>query len=117
MLPLLLLSQVLMVLVRLLAGAEFPGWAYFLSSFSSALLWMPLSRCCCCCRNCSRWSAMTTAHDLSAARRAMTEFRAPAVELARFRLRVVVAVVFVLVCLGLLAARATSCRCSATTTS
>ena len=35
----------------------------------------------------------------------MTEFRAPAVELARFRLRVVVAVVFVLVCLGLLAAR------------
>ena len=42
-LPLLLLSQVLMVLVRLLAGAEFPGWSYFLSSFSSALLWMPLS--------------------------------------------------------------------------
>ena len=42
-LPLLLLSQVLMVLVRLLAGAEFPGWAYFLSSFSSALLWMQLS--------------------------------------------------------------------------
>ena len=41
-LPLLLLSQVLMVLVRLLAGAEFPGWSYFLSSFSSALLWMPL---------------------------------------------------------------------------
>ncbi|MDX9886136.1 penicillin-binding protein 2 [Thauera sp.] len=35
----------------------------------------------------------------------MTEFRAPAIELARFRLRVVVAVVFVLVCLGLLAAR------------
>lgn len=35
----------------------------------------------------------------------MTEFRAPADDLARFRLRVVVAVVFVLVCLGLLAAR------------
>ena len=35
----------------------------------------------------------------------MTEFRAPAVELARFRLRVVVAAVFVLVCFGLLAAR------------
>ena len=35
----------------------------------------------------------------------MTEFRAPAVELARFRLRVAVAVVVVLVCLGLLAAR------------
>ncbi|MHB8785264.1 MAG: rod shape-determining protein MreD [Thauera sp.] len=42
-LPLLLLAQVLMVAVRLLAGAEFPGWSYFLSSFSSALLWMPLS--------------------------------------------------------------------------
>lgn len=42
-LPLLLLAQVLMVLVRLLAGAEFPGWSYFLSSFSSTLLWMPLS--------------------------------------------------------------------------
>ncbi|MDX5409573.1 MAG: penicillin-binding protein 2 [Thauera sp.] len=35
----------------------------------------------------------------------MTEFRAPAAELARFRLRVVVAVLFVLVCLGVLAAR------------
>ena len=35
----------------------------------------------------------------------MTEFRAPAVELARFRLRVVVAMLFVCVCLGLLAAR------------
>lgn len=35
----------------------------------------------------------------------MTEFRAPAAELARFRIRVAVAVVFVLACLGLLAAR------------
>jgi len=42
-LPLLLLAQLLMVAVRLLAGAEFPGWSYFLSSFSSALLWLPLS--------------------------------------------------------------------------
>ena len=42
-LPLLLFAQVLMVAVRLLAGAEFPGWSYFLSSFSSALLWTPLS--------------------------------------------------------------------------
>ena len=32
-----------MVLVPLLPGADFPGWMYFLSSFSSALLWMPLS--------------------------------------------------------------------------
>ncbi|HRD34119.1 MAG TPA: rod shape-determining protein MreD [Rhodocyclaceae bacterium] len=43
MLPLLLLSQSIMVGVRLLAGAEFPGWAYFVSSFASALLWMPAS--------------------------------------------------------------------------
>lgn len=35
----------------------------------------------------------------------MTEFRAPAVELTRFRRRVVVAALFVLVCLGLLAVR------------
>ena len=41
--PLFVLSQVLMLVVRLLAGAEFPGWWYFLSSLSSALLWSPLS--------------------------------------------------------------------------
>ena len=43
MLPLFVLTQVLMVAVRLLAGAEFPGWSYFLSSLSNALLWAPLS--------------------------------------------------------------------------
>lgn len=43
MLPLFLLTQVLMLVVRVLAGAEFPGWSYFLSSLSSALLWAPLS--------------------------------------------------------------------------
>lgn len=43
MLPLFLLIQVLMLVVRILAGAEFPGWSYFLSSLSSALLWAPLS--------------------------------------------------------------------------
>lgn len=42
-LPLLLLSQALMMGVRLLAGAEFPGWSYFLPSFSAAVLWTPLS--------------------------------------------------------------------------
>ena len=41
-LPLLLLAQAIMVLVRLVGGAEFPGWWYFLSSVSSALLWAPL---------------------------------------------------------------------------
>lgn len=43
LLPLFLLVQALMLIVRLLAGAEFPGWSYFLSSFGSALLWTPLS--------------------------------------------------------------------------
>ena len=43
LLPLFLLAQALMLVVRLLAGAEFPGWSYFLSSFSSAMLWTPLS--------------------------------------------------------------------------
>ncbi len=43
MLPLLLMIQVLMVAVRLLAGAEFPGWWYFLSSFTGAALWVPLN--------------------------------------------------------------------------
>ncbi|THF62105.1 rod shape-determining protein MreD [Pseudothauera rhizosphaerae] len=42
-LPLLLIGQMLMVLVRLVAGAEFPGWWYFLSSFSGAVLWVPLT--------------------------------------------------------------------------
>ncbi|MDX5364584.1 MAG: rod shape-determining protein MreD [Pseudazoarcus pumilus] len=41
-LPMLLLAQAIMVAVRLLAGAEFPGWSYFISSFSAALVWGPL---------------------------------------------------------------------------
>jgi rod shape-determining protein MreD len=43
LLPVFLLAQALMVVVRLLAGAEFPGWIYFLSSLSSVVLWAPLS--------------------------------------------------------------------------
>lgn len=43
MFPLLLLVQVMMVLVRLLAGGEFPGWWYFLSSVTSTALWVPLN--------------------------------------------------------------------------
>jgi len=42
-LPMLLAAQLLMVIVRLLAGAEFPGWLYFLSSFTGVLLWVPVS--------------------------------------------------------------------------
>ncbi|MFV8824997.1 rod shape-determining protein MreD [Thauera sp. WH-2] len=42
-LPVLLIAQGLMMGVRLLAGGEFPGWSYFLSSFTSAVLWWPVS--------------------------------------------------------------------------
>lgn len=42
-LPLLLGMQLIVVLVRLIAGSEFPGWSYFLSSFTATLLWVPLT--------------------------------------------------------------------------
>lgn len=42
-LPLLLGTQLVMLLVRLATGAEFPGVTYFLSSFVATLLWHPLS--------------------------------------------------------------------------
>lgn len=41
-LPMLLLAQLIMVGVRLIAGAEFPGWSYFFASASGALLWGPV---------------------------------------------------------------------------
>jgi rod shape-determining protein MreD len=37
--PLLLVSQVLVLLVHLLSGAAFIGWGYFLASITGALLW------------------------------------------------------------------------------
>ena len=40
-LPVLLLAQTVMVVVRMIAGAEFPGWGYFLTSLSGAVLWVP----------------------------------------------------------------------------
>lgn len=42
-LPMLLASQILMTLLRMLAGDEFPGWGYFLGCFTGTLLWAPLS--------------------------------------------------------------------------
>lgn len=41
-LPLLLLMHVVMAAVRMIAGADFPGWWYFSGSFTAALLWVPL---------------------------------------------------------------------------
>ena len=40
-LPLLLLTQVIQVLMRLAVGAEFPGWSYFIGPLVASLLWIP----------------------------------------------------------------------------
>jgi rod shape-determining protein MreD len=37
--PLLLFTDLVALLVRVLAGADFPGYAYFLGSFTGAALW------------------------------------------------------------------------------
>jgi len=42
-LPMLLATQIIMVLARLSGGGEFPGFLYFLSSFLAAGLWYPLT--------------------------------------------------------------------------
>ena len=43
LLPLLLSTQLLTLVIRIAAGADFPGWHYFASSFVSAALWPALS--------------------------------------------------------------------------
>jgi rod shape-determining protein MreD len=40
--PLLLLNDLIIVTVRMLAGADFPGWQYFIGSFVAGALWPPL---------------------------------------------------------------------------
>ena len=40
-LPLLLATQAMQALMRLVAGAEFPGWGYFIGPFVATLLWVP----------------------------------------------------------------------------
>lgn len=42
-LPLLLAGQLVMMLTRLVVGAEFPGILWFLSSFTATALWHPLT--------------------------------------------------------------------------
>ncbi|WP_148714418.1 rod shape-determining protein MreD [Chitinolyticbacter meiyuanensis] len=42
-LGLMLLAQVLMTTVRLVAGAELPGFSYFLGPLLTAFLWVPVS--------------------------------------------------------------------------
>lgn len=40
-LPLLIGSQLLQLVMRLVAGAEFPGWGYLIGPFIAAVLWIP----------------------------------------------------------------------------
>ena len=42
-LPLLLAAQCIMVVTRMIGGAQFPGMLYFLGSFVAALFWHPLT--------------------------------------------------------------------------
>ena len=42
-LPMLFVAQLIMVVARLMGGAEFPGLLYFISSFVAATLWHPLT--------------------------------------------------------------------------
>lgn len=42
--PLLLFTDLVVLLVRALSGADFPGYAYFLGSLSGAALWPVLTR-------------------------------------------------------------------------
>jgi rod shape-determining protein MreD len=42
-LPMLLGSQLIMLVIRLISGGEFPGFSWFLSSIFAALLWHPLT--------------------------------------------------------------------------
>jgi rod shape-determining protein MreD len=42
-LPLLMLAQIIQAAMRLMAGADFPGWGYFLGPFAAMLLWFPLT--------------------------------------------------------------------------
>jgi len=40
--PLFLMNDLIIVTVRMLGGADFPGWQYFIGSFVAGALWPPL---------------------------------------------------------------------------
>ena len=42
-LPLLVLAQLIQAAMRLLTGADFPGWGYFVGPFIATVLWFPLT--------------------------------------------------------------------------
>lgn len=39
--PLLLLCQILQAVMRMMTGADFPGWGFFVGPFVATLLWIP----------------------------------------------------------------------------
>lgn len=41
MVPVFLVMQIVMLLIRLIAGGSFPGWEYFFIAFTTAALWVP----------------------------------------------------------------------------
>ena len=41
MVPVFLMVQVVMLVIRLMAGSRFPGWEYFFATFTTAALWIP----------------------------------------------------------------------------
>lgn len=41
--PLLLLSQAVQAVMRLLVGGDFPGWSYFVGPLVATLLWIPVT--------------------------------------------------------------------------
>jgi len=42
MVPLFFMVQVVMLVLRLFAGGRFPGWEYFFTCFTTAILWIPV---------------------------------------------------------------------------
>lgn len=42
-LPLLIGAQVVQALMRLVVGADFPGWGYFIGPFVATALWIPMT--------------------------------------------------------------------------
>lgn len=42
MVPLFFMLQVVMLVLRLFAGGRFPGWEYFFTCFTTAILWIPV---------------------------------------------------------------------------
>ena len=96
-LPLFLAAQAVSLVVHLIAGGMFPGWELILAPVFQALLW-PVAT----------WLLARSATPRPRPGREsapVTELRNTEREIARFRLRLVAAALFVLIAFGLLASR------------